>query len=58
MYKLARVSTKAELTSGGKSRISKVIDFGNGHKVEIPINKDGTVKWFDDGRLGDGILFR
>ena len=51
MYNLARVSTKAELTSGGKSRISQVIDFGNGHKVEIPINKDGSVKWFDDSKL-------
>lgn len=43
--------TKAELTSGGKSRMTKVIDYGNGHKVEIPINKDGTVKWFDDSKL-------
>lgn len=51
MEKLARLSTKAELTSKGESRMSKVIDYGNGNKVEIPINKDGTVKWFDDSKL-------
>lgn len=51
MNNLIRISTKSELTSGGKSRMSKVIDYGNGHKVEIPINKDGTVKWFDDSKL-------
>lgn len=51
MYKLARVSTKAELTNEGESRMSKVIDYGNGNRVEIPINKDGTVKWFDDSKL-------
>lgn len=51
MYKSANVSTRAELTSGGKSRMSKVINFVNGNRVEIPINKDGTVKWFDDSKL-------
>lgn len=51
MYKLAKISTKAEMTSGGEGRMSKVIDYGNGHRVEIPINKDGTVKWFDDSKL-------
>lgn len=51
MYKLASVSTKAELTEEGKSKISKIIDYGNGRKVAIPINKDGSVKWFDDSKL-------
>ncbi len=51
MNKLARVSTRAELTNDGKSRMTKIIDYGNGHRVEIPINRDGSVKWFDDSRL-------
>lgn len=32
-------------------RLSKVIDYGNGSRVEIPINKDGSIKWFDDSVL-------
>ncbi len=40
------VTTKAE-----DGKLSKVIRFDGGEKVEIPINKDGSVKWFDDSKL-------
>lgn len=38
-------------TKADDGRLSKVIDYGNGSKVEIPINKDGSIKWFDDSAL-------
>lgn len=41
-----KVFTKVE-----HNRLAKVIEFENGKKVEIPINKDGSVKWFDDSKL-------
>lgn len=25
--------------------------YDNGTRVELPINKDGTIKWFDDKKL-------
>lgn len=31
--------------------LSKVIEYPSGAKVVIPVNKDGSVKWFDDSRL-------
>lgn len=34
---------------GGK--LSKVVEYKTGVRVEIPINCDGTVKWFDDSKL-------
>mgnify|MGYP006977032345 CR=1 FL=1 len=46
-----RIFTRAEFTEDGKNRLSKVIKFGNGKKVEIPINRDGSVRWFDDLKL-------
>lgn len=46
-----RIFTRAELTEDGKGRLSKVIRFGNGKKVEIPVNKDGSIKIFDDSKL-------
>ena len=46
-----RIFTRSELTSERKNRLSKVIKFGNGKKVEIPINRDGSVRWFDDLKL-------
>lgn len=36
-------------TENGK--LSKVIEYGSGASVAIPVNKDGSVKWFDDSRL-------
>lgn len=38
-------------TKADEGKLSKVIDYGNGSKVEIPINQDGSVKWFDDLKL-------
>ena len=46
-----RIFIRAELTEDGKGRLSKVIRFGNGKRVEIPINKDGSMRWFDDSKL-------
>lgn len=34
-----------------RGRLSKVIEFGTGGKVEIPVNRDGSVRWFDDSKL-------
>ena len=42
----AKVYTKAD-----NKKLSKVIEYKTGAKVEIPINKDGSVKWFDDSQL-------
>lgn len=35
--------TKAE---GGQ--LSKVVEYGTGAKVSIPINPDGSVRWYED----------
>ena len=29
-------------------KLSKVIQYGTGTRVEIPINKDGSVRWYKD----------
>lgn len=46
-----KIFTKVESTADGKCRLSKVIRFGNGNRVEVPINKDGSIRWFDDSKL-------
>lgn len=43
-------STRAELTKEGKSKMSKVIKYGSS-QVELPINKDGSIKYYDDAKL-------
>lgn len=29
-------------------KLSRVVEFGSGATVEIPINVDGSVKWYED----------
>lgn len=32
-------------------KLTKGIEYPNGTRVEIPINNDGSVRWFDDNKL-------
>lgn len=39
------------LTKCDDGKLSKVIEYKSGARVEISINRDGSVKWFDDSKL-------
>jgi hypothetical protein len=39
------------LTKCDSGKLYKVIEYDSGTRVEIPINRDGSVKWFDDSKL-------
>ena len=39
------------LTKADSGSLYKVIEYGSGDRVQIPINPDGTVKWFNDSKL-------
>ena len=49
--KSVRMSILAELKETGEANLTRVITYDNEKRVEIPINRDGSVKWFDDTRL-------
>ena len=51
MESTVKVWTRAERNNDRSGRLHKVIDYGNGKQVAIPVNKDGTVRWFDDEKL-------
>lgn len=44
--KAAKTFTKAD-----NGKLSKVIEYDSKTRVEIPINKDGSVRWFNDSKL-------
>lgn len=48
---ITKVITKVEQTLEGKQKITRVIEFYSGNKVAIPINKDGSIKWYEDSQL-------
>ena len=31
-----------------RGRLTQVIEYGTGTNVEIPLNSDGTVRWYED----------
>ena len=41
-----KVFTKAE-----DGRLSKVIEYSTGGRIDIPVNRDGSIRWFDDSQL-------
>ena len=51
MNKNAKVWTRVEVTEAGESKLSKVVDFASGERAKIPMNKDNSIKWFDDYKL-------
>lgn len=34
-----------------KGKLSQVLEWKSGARVEIPINRDGSLKWYDDEKL-------
>lgn len=44
---VATVSTRVE----EDGRMYRVAEYNSHVRVEVPINPDGTVKWFDDSQL-------
>jgi hypothetical protein len=41
-----RITTKCNIT-----KLSKIIEYASGARVEIPIHPDGSIRWFDDSQL-------
>lgn len=42
-----RVTAKS-FTKADNGKLSKVIEYNTGKKIEIPLNKDGTVRYYVD----------
>ena len=49
--RLTRAEQTEIETETGESKMAKVLEYSSGRRVEIPCNKDGSIKWFDDSRL-------
>lgn len=47
----AKVWLRTEQAEDGKIRLSKVVEYGSGAQIMIPVVRNGSVKWFDDSRL-------
>lgn len=51
MQNKVKTFLRVEQTEGGEIKWTNVIEFESGVSVSIPINRDGSIKWFDDSQL-------
>ena len=42
------MNTVKSFIKADNGRLSQVVDYGTGKRLEIPINSDGTVRWYVD----------
>lgn len=42
------MNTVKSFIKAEEGRLSKVVEYGTGMKIGIPINKDDSVKWYKD----------
>ena len=40
-----------KIIKADNGKVTQVIEFDSGSKVELPLDKNGNVKWFDDTKL-------
>lgn len=40
-----------KLIKAEDGKVSQVIEFESGSRIELPLDKDGNLKWFDDTKL-------
>lgn len=46
-----RMLFRVEQTEDGRIKLSRVVEYGSGARVQVPVIRDGSVKWFDDSKL-------
>ena len=49
--KKVRIIEMKKWIKADNGKVSQVIEFDSGSKIELPLDKDGNVKWFDDTKL-------
>ena len=49
--KKVRIIKMKKWIKADNGNVSQVIEFDSGSKIELPLDKDGNVKWFDDTKL-------
>ncbi len=42
------METVKKFIKANDGKLAQVIEFGTGNRVEIPINSDGHVRWYED----------
>ena len=49
--KKVRIIEMKKWIKADNGKVSQVIEFDSGSKIELPLTQSGEVKWFDDTKL-------
>lgn len=45
---MERTQTVRRLFKADNGKLSQVLEYDSGRRIEIPINKDGSIRWLPD----------
>ena len=45
------INKMKKLIKAEDGKVTQIIEFDSGSKIELPLDKDGNLKWFDDTKL-------
>ena len=40
-----------KIIKADNGKVTQILEFDNGERIELPIAKNGEIKWFDDTKL-------
>ena len=40
-----------KISKADNGKVTQVLEFDDGERIELPLDKDGNLKWFDDTKL-------
>ena len=40
-----------KIIKADNGKVTQILEFDNGERIELPLDKDGNLKWFDDTKL-------
>lgn len=49
--KKVRITKMKKWIKAEDGKVSQVVEFDSGSKIELPLTQSGEVKWFDDTKL-------
>ena len=51
LKKKVRIIKMKKWIKAEDGKVSQVIEFDNGERIELPLTQSGEIKWFDDTKL-------
>lgn len=48
VYRIRRLTMAKKFLKLDGDKLSQVLEFKDGHRIEVPLNMDGSIRWYKD----------